>query len=197
MTEIHQAMWSLLTNTIPHVRTIMYLVTPATEASTMAVGHSSKIFGSGENGLQLTDDSVTRLKNECVENDPNVFLSYVPFLNDKAVDANVLCAFQMAPTSLHAYSSECELYRSVPPFLVNTCFHQHGPVLGGIRANLGSRRENAPQHDVHNELGNRGGRGEVVQPSRVVVRGFQMVQGAVGIGGIWKGVRAFGGVQTG
>ena len=33
ITEIHQTMCSLLTNTIPYSRTIMYMVTPATEAS--------------------------------------------------------------------------------------------------------------------------------------------------------------------
>ena len=37
--ETNQAVWSLLTNTIPHGRTIMYMVTPATEASVMAVAH--------------------------------------------------------------------------------------------------------------------------------------------------------------
>ena len=38
----------------------MYTVTPAAEASMMSVG--PKIFDLGKNGLQLTDDSVTRLK---------------------------------------------------------------------------------------------------------------------------------------
>ena len=70
ITETHQTMWSLLTNTIPHGRTIMFMVTPAIEASMMAVGHFSKIFDPGKNGLQLIDDSVTRLKNELAENDP-------------------------------------------------------------------------------------------------------------------------------
>ena len=42
----------------------MYMVTPATEASVMTVGHFSKIFDFGMNGLQLIDDSVKRLKNE-------------------------------------------------------------------------------------------------------------------------------------
>ena len=62
-------MWSLLTNTIPHGRTIMHMVTPATEASMMAVGPFSEIFDPGKNGLQLTDDSVKRLKNEFATND--------------------------------------------------------------------------------------------------------------------------------
>ena len=46
----------------------MYMVTPASDASKMAVGHFSKIFDSGENGLQLNYDSVTRLKNESAAN---------------------------------------------------------------------------------------------------------------------------------
>ena len=60
----------------------MCMVTLATEASTMAVGSFSKIFDPGQNGPQVTDDSVTRLKNEFAENDQNVFVSYVPFSND-------------------------------------------------------------------------------------------------------------------
>ena len=59
---------SLLTDIVPHGRTIMYMVTPATDASMMAVGHFSKIFDPGENGLQLNYDSVTRLKNESAAN---------------------------------------------------------------------------------------------------------------------------------
>ena len=82
ITETHQTMWSLLTNTIPYGRTIMYMVTPATEASMMAVGHFLNIFDPGKNGLQLIDDSVTRHKNELADNDPKVFFSYVPFLNN-------------------------------------------------------------------------------------------------------------------
>ena len=57
----------------------MQMVTPATEESTMAVGHFSKISEPGKNGLQLTDESATRLKNEFATKDPNVFFSYVPF----------------------------------------------------------------------------------------------------------------------
>ena len=77
ITETCQAMWSLLTDTIPRGRTIMYVVTPATGASMMAVGHFSKIFDPGTNGSQLTDDSVTRLKNEFATNNPNVVFSYI------------------------------------------------------------------------------------------------------------------------
>ena len=75
ITETRQTMWSVVPNTIPHGRTIMYMMTPATEASMMAVRHFSKIFDPAKNGLQLTDDSVTRLKNVLAKNDPNVFFS--------------------------------------------------------------------------------------------------------------------------
>ena len=60
----------------------MYMVTPSTETSVMAVGHFSKIFDPWKSGPQLTDDSVTKFKNEFAANDPNVFLSYVPFADD-------------------------------------------------------------------------------------------------------------------
>ena len=60
----------------------MYMVTPANEASMMAVGHFSKIFDPGTDRLQLTDDSVTILKNEFAANGPNVFFSYVPLSDD-------------------------------------------------------------------------------------------------------------------
>ena len=43
-TETNQVMWSVLTNTIPHGRTILFVVTPATGASMMAVGHFAKRF---------------------------------------------------------------------------------------------------------------------------------------------------------
>ena len=51
----------------------MKVVTPATEASDMPVGHVSKMFDAGKNGQQLIDVSVTRLKNELAENDPSHF----------------------------------------------------------------------------------------------------------------------------
>ena len=51
----------------------MYMVTPAAE----------DIFQDpGKNGLQLTDDSATRLKNEFATKDPKVFFSYIPFQDD-------------------------------------------------------------------------------------------------------------------
>ena len=71
--EIHQTMWSTLPNTILQGRTIMFLLTPATEASTMAVEHFDKIFDLGIDGLRLADDSVTRLRNEYFWNDQIVF----------------------------------------------------------------------------------------------------------------------------
>ena len=46
------------------------------------MGHFAKIFDPGKNGLQLTDDSVTRLKNEFASNDPNVVFTYIPFQDD-------------------------------------------------------------------------------------------------------------------
>ena len=42
-------MWSVLTNTIPHGRAIMFMVTLATEAGMMAIGHFAKIFDPGKN----------------------------------------------------------------------------------------------------------------------------------------------------
>ena len=88
-------MWSLLTNTIPHGRTIMYMVNPATEASMMVVGHFAKIFHPGKNGLQLTDDSVIRLKNEFAANDPNVVFSYIPFQDDDMERLVEMCSLEM------------------------------------------------------------------------------------------------------
>ena len=70
--EANHVVWSLLTSTIPHRRTIMYMMIPATEASMMAVGHFAKVFDPGRNGVRLTDDSVMRLKNEFASNDPHV-----------------------------------------------------------------------------------------------------------------------------
>ena len=84
ITETHQTLWSLLTNTIPHGRTIMYMVSPATEASMMAVGPFSKHIRSWEerNGPHLIDDSVTRLKSELAEKDPNAFFLTRPIFSD-------------------------------------------------------------------------------------------------------------------
>ena len=64
VTETNQASWNLLTSTISHGRTIMYMVVPAIEASKMGVGYSFKIFDPGKNGVQLTDNFSMKLKNE-------------------------------------------------------------------------------------------------------------------------------------
>ena len=60
----------------------MYMLSSAAEASMMAVGYVAKTVDLGKNGLRLTDDSATRLKNEFAANDPNVFFLYVPFSDD-------------------------------------------------------------------------------------------------------------------
>ena len=71
------------------------MVTPATEASMMAVGHFTKIFGPGKNGSHLTDDSVMRLKNEFAANDPKVFFSYVAFSDDDTERPAEVCSLEM------------------------------------------------------------------------------------------------------
>ena len=100
ITETNQAMWSILTNTIPHGRTIVYLVTPATEASMMAAGQVSKILHPGKSGLQLTDDSVPRLKDESATNDLNV----------------IFCTFHFRTTTrrylLKCVHSKCSCYKT-------------------------------------------------------------------------------------
>ena len=93
--EANQVMWSLLTNTVPHSRTIMYMVTPATEASVMTVGHFTKIFDPGKNRLQLADDFVMRVKNEFATTDPNVVLSYAPFLDDDMEKLVEMCSLEI------------------------------------------------------------------------------------------------------
>ena len=60
-------------------RTIMFVVTPATEAR----------------GLQWTDDSVTRLKNEFAANDPHVSFSHVPFSDDDTDRPAEVCSLEM------------------------------------------------------------------------------------------------------
>ena len=93
--ETNQVMWSLLTNTILHGRTIVYRVTPATEANMMTVGNFTQICGPGRNGSQLTDDSVTRLKDEFASKDPNVILSYDSFLDDDMERLVEMCPLEM------------------------------------------------------------------------------------------------------
>ena len=93
--ETNQVMWSLLTNIIPHGRTIVYMVTPATEASMMTVGRLTEIFDLERMGSQLTDDFVTRLKDEFASKDPNVIFSYVPFLDDDMERFVEMCSLEM------------------------------------------------------------------------------------------------------
>ena len=52
----------------------------------------SLIFDPGKNGLQLTDDSVTRLKNEFATNDPNVFF---PCQDDDMERLVEMCSLEM------------------------------------------------------------------------------------------------------
>ena len=58
----------------------------------MAVGHFDKMFDLGIDGLRLADDSVTRLRNEYAENDPIVFLTYVPYSNDDTKGLTEVCS---------------------------------------------------------------------------------------------------------
>ena len=94
ITQTNQAMWSLLTNTIPHDRMIMCMMTPA-GASKMPIPHFTKIFDLGKNGLQLTDDFVTKLKDEFASKDPSVVSSYVPFLDDDMERLVEMCSLEM------------------------------------------------------------------------------------------------------
>ena len=55
----------------------------------------AKIFDLGRNGLQLTDDSVTRLKNEFATNDPNVVFSYIPLQDDHTERLVEMCSLEM------------------------------------------------------------------------------------------------------
>ena len=52
-------------------------------------------FDPGKNGLQLTDDSVVRLKNEYASNAPNVVFSYIPFQDDDMERLVEMCLLEM------------------------------------------------------------------------------------------------------
>ena len=54
-----------------------------------------KDIRSWENGLQSTDDSVTRLKNELAANDPNVIFTYIPFQDDDTERPAEVCSLGM------------------------------------------------------------------------------------------------------
>ena len=94
VTEMNQASWILLTNTISHGQTIMYMMVSAIEASKKAVGYSLKIFDSGKNGLQLSDDFAMPLKNEFVLDDPNVIFPYIPFQDDDTERRVEMCSLE-------------------------------------------------------------------------------------------------------
>ena len=80
-------MWSLLTN---HV-----YGDPSERSEHDGSWTFLKDIRSQENGLQLTDDSVTRLKNEFAANDPNVFSSCVPFSDDDTERLAEVCSPEM------------------------------------------------------------------------------------------------------
>ena len=65
--ETDQVMWSLLTNTILHGRTIMCMVTPATEANMMTVGIFSKTINPAKREFQLTDNSMSGMRQHKAE----------------------------------------------------------------------------------------------------------------------------------
>ena len=88
-------MWSVLTNTTPHGWTIMYVVTPATGASMVAVGHVAMFFDPRKNGLQLADDCVMRLKNEFASDDPDAVFSYLPSQDDDAKRLVQMCSLEI------------------------------------------------------------------------------------------------------
>ena len=73
----------------------MYMVTPATEASMMAVGHFAKRLDPGKNKLQLTDNSAKILKNDFAMYDPNVVFSNIPFQDDYTERPVEMCLLEM------------------------------------------------------------------------------------------------------
>ena len=73
----------------------MHMVTPASEACLVTVGHFAKRFDPGRKRQQLTEDFVTDLKNEFVSNDPNVAFSYVPFQDDNTQRPLELCSLEL------------------------------------------------------------------------------------------------------
>ena len=74
----------------------MYMVTPATEASMMAVGHFAETHDLGKHGLRLTDNFVTRLMNEFATNCPNAVFSYIPFQEDHTERLVEMCSLDMS-----------------------------------------------------------------------------------------------------
>ena len=56
--------------------------------------HTNSVI-TGKNGQHLTDDSATRLKNECATNDPSVIFWYIPFQDDDTERSVEMCSLQM------------------------------------------------------------------------------------------------------
>ena len=77
--------WQYLTDTIPHDRIIEYTIISATEASEKLVVHSYKIFDPGKDGIQLTVDSTSKLKDELVLDEANDNPMYIS-LQDNDVE---------------------------------------------------------------------------------------------------------------
>ena len=61
----------------------------------MTVGNFTQICGPGRNVSQLTDDSVTRLKDEFASKDPNAIFSYDSFLDDDMERLVEMCPLEM------------------------------------------------------------------------------------------------------
>ena len=55
----------------------------------------SKTFDPGKNGLHLTHDSVTRLRNDFATNDPNVIFSYIPFQDNDTDRPVEMCSLEV------------------------------------------------------------------------------------------------------
>ena len=86
----------------------MYMVTPAIEASMMSVGHCAKIFDPRKNGFQLTDGSVTRLKNALAPNDPTMVVSYIPFQDDDMERLVEMCSLDMFLLQKHEHERQSD-----------------------------------------------------------------------------------------
>ena len=61
----------------------------------VAADHPRELGTPGKNGLQLTDDSVTRLRNEFATNDPNITFSYIPYQDDDMEKPVEMCSLEM------------------------------------------------------------------------------------------------------
>ena len=68
---------------------------PELHKDTRDVEQESEERDPGKNGLQLTDDSVTRLRNEFATNDPNIVFSYIPYQDDDMERPVEMCSLEM------------------------------------------------------------------------------------------------------